>query len=163
MIKIRKADKNDLDIIFYFIEQLAIYEKMEDQIVGNKEMLGHWLFEEVKADVLIASWDNQPVGFALYYTTFSTFLTRPGIHLEDLFVLEDYRGKGIGKSLFIELADITLSQGYGRLEWDCLNWNKPSIDFYLSLGAEVKDEWSCYRLTGDCLSALASAKKSSKI
>lgn len=152
---IRQANINDVSTILSFIKALAEYEDMSDQVVATEELLKEWLFEKKKAEVLLAMEGDTPVGFALYFYNFSTFLGRAGIYLEDLFVKEEYRGKGYGKALLKELARIAVSQGCGRLEWCCLDWNQPSIDFYLSLGAKPMDDWTQYRLTGDTLKALA--------
>lgn len=152
---IRQADINDVSTILSFIKDLAEYENMSDQVVATEELLKEWLFEKKKAEVLLAMEGDTPVGFALYFYNFSTFLGRAGIYLEDLFVKKEYRGKGYGKALLKELARIAVSQGCGRLEWCCLDWNQPSIDFYLSLGARPLDDWTQYRLTGDTLKALA--------
>lgn len=152
---IRQANINDVSTILSFIKALAEYEDMSDQVVATEELLKEWLFEKKKAQVLLAMEGDVAVGFALYFYNFSTFLGRAGIYLEDLFVKKEYRGKGYGKALLKELANIAVSQGCGRLEWCCLDWNQPSIDFYLSLGAKPMDDWTQYRLTGDTLKALA--------
>lgn len=152
---IRQADINDVSTILSFIKELAEYENMSDQVVATEEILREWIFEKKKAEVLLAMEGDTPVGFALYFYNFSTFLGRAGIYLEDLYVKEEFRGKGYGKALLKELARIAVSQGCGRLEWCCLDWNQPSIDFYLSLGAVPMDEWTQYRVTGDTLKALA--------
>ena len=152
---IRQANINDVSIILSFIKELAEYENMSDQVVATEELLKEWLFEKKKAEVLLAMEGDTPVGFALYFYNFSTFLGRAGIYLEDLFVKKEYRGKGYGKALLKELARIAVSQGCGRLEWCCLDWNQPSIDFYLSLGAVPMDDWTQYRVTGDTLKKLA--------
>lgn len=152
---IRQANINDVLTILSFIKALAEYEDMSDQVVATEELLKEWLFEKKKAEVLLAMEGDTAVGIALYFYNFSTFLGRAGIYLEDLFVKEEYRGKGYGKALLKELARIAVSQGCGRLEWCCLDWNQPSIDFYLSLGARPMDDWKQYRLTGDTLKALA--------
>lgn len=152
---IRQANINDVSTILSFIKALAEYEDMSDQVVATEELLKEWLFEKKKAEVLLAMEGDTAVGFALYFYNFSTFLGRAGIYLEDLFVKKEYRGKGYGKALLKELARIAVSQGCGRLEWCCLDWNQPSIDFYLSLGARPMDDWKQYRLTGDTLKALA--------
>ncbi len=148
---IRQATTEDVHIILSFIKELAEYEKMSDQVVATEELLKEWIFEKKKAQVLIAWEGGKAVGFALYFYNFSTFLGRAGIYLEDLFVKEECRGKGYGKALLKELARIASAQGCGRLEWSCLDWNQPSIDFYLSLDATPMDEWTVYRLTGDTL------------
>lgn len=154
-IEIRFAQEADCDTILGFILALARYESLESEVVATPELLREWIFEKKKAEVLIAEYDGKPVGFSLFFHNFSTFLGRAGIYLEDLFVLPDYRGKGIGKALLRRLAQLTLARGCGRLEWACLDWNRPSIDFYLSLNARPMDEWTVYRLTGDTLRAMA--------
>ncbi len=151
----RFAQKEDAEKILFFIRQLAIYEKMENEVVATKELLEEWIFEKKKAEVIFALEDNKEVGFALFFHNFSTFLGRSGIYLEDLFVLPEYRGKGCGKGLLKELAKIAVERGCGRLEWCCLDWNKPSIEFYLSLNATPLDDWTTYRLTGDSLKKMA--------
>ncbi len=148
---IRQANINDVSTILSFIKELAEYEKMSDQVVATEELLKEWIFEKKKAEVLLAIEGDKAVGFALYFYNFSTFLGCAGIYLEDLFVKKEYRGKGYGKALLKELARIAVSQGCGRLEWCCLDWNQPSIDFYLSLGATPMNEWTQYRLTGETL------------
>lgn len=151
----RFAGENDVGTILEFIRQLAVYEKMEDQVVATEDLLREWIFEKGKAEVLFALEDGREVGFALFCSNFSTFLGRAGIWLEDLFVLPEFRGKGYGRGLLKQLAKIAVERGCGRLEWSCLDWNKPSIDFYLSLGAVPMDEWTTYRLTGDTLKKMA--------
>lgn len=150
----RYATENDVPLILQFIQALADYEKMSDQVVATESLLKEWIFEKQKAEVLFAVAENKEVGFALFFHNFSTFLGRAGIYLEDLFVLPEYRGKGYGKAILKKLASITLERGCGRLEWSCLNWNQPSIDFYLSLGAEPMSDWTVYRITGDTLTRL---------
>ena len=154
-LTIRQANINDVSTILSFIKALAEYEDMSDQVVATEELLKEWLFEKKKAEVLLAMKGDTSVGFALYFYNFSTFLGRAGIYLEDLFVKEEYRGKGYGKALLKELARIAVEEGCGRLEWCCLDWNQPSIDFYLSLGAIPLDDWTQYRVTGDTLKELA--------
>ena len=148
---IRYAEEKDVSIILSFITELAIYENMLDDVVATEELLQEWIFEKKKAEVILAVEDGKEVGFALFFHNFSTFLGRAGIYLEDLFVLPEYRGKGYGKSLLKKLASIAVERGCGRLEWSCLDWNKPSIDIYLSFGAKPMDEWTVYRLTGETL------------
>ena len=148
---IRKATKEDVGLILSFIRGLAEYEKMTDQMVATEELMEEWLFEKKIAEVLFAVEDGKEVGFALFFHNFSTFLGRGGIYLEDLFVFPAYRGRGHGKRLLCRLAEIAVEEGCGRLEWSCLDWNKPSIDFYLSMGAIPMEEWTTYRLTGDAL------------
>ena len=151
----RFATKKDTALILSFIKDLAEYEKMSDQVVADEHLLGEWIFEKQKAEVVFALEDGVEVGFALFFHNFSTFLGRAGIYLEDLFVKPEYRGRGHGKSLIRELARITVERGCGRLEWCCLDWNQPSIDFYTSLGAKAMSEWTTYRLSGESLNALA--------
>jgi GNAT superfamily N-acetyltransferase len=143
----RYAERKDVPLILWFIKQLADYEKMSDEVVATEELLEEWIFDKNKAEVLFAVEGEKTVGFALFFHNFSTFLGRAGIYLEDLFVLPDYRGKGYGKSLMKKLAQIAAERGCGRLEWWCLDWNKPSIDFYLSLGAKPMKDWTVYRIT----------------
>lgn len=151
----RFADENDCNVILAFIKALADYEKMTDQVVATEELLKEWIFEKKKAEVLFVCEGEKDVGFALFFHNFSTFLGRAGIYLEDLFVLPECRGKGYGKALLKKLAQITVDRGCGRLEWACLDWNQPSIDFYRSFGAVPMDEWTTYRLTGDMLLEMA--------
>lgn len=152
---IRRAEESDLPLILEFIRELASYEHMEDQVTATQELLREWLFERQAAEVLLALEGEEAVGFALYFGNFSTFLGRGGIYLEDLYVKERCRGRGHGRALLRELARLAVSRGCGRLEWACLDWNRPSIDFYLSLGARPMDEWTTYRLTGPALETLA--------
>lgn len=151
----RFAGEQDTGIILDFIRQLAVYEKMEDQVVATEELLREWIFEKGKAEVIFALEDGREVGFALFCYNFSTFLGRAGIWLEDLFVLPEYRGKGYGRGLLKQLAKITVERGCGRLEWYCLDWNQPSIDFYRSFGAVALDDWTTYRLSGETLQKMA--------
>lgn len=151
----RFATEDDLTLILDFIRQLAEYENMLDEVVATEELLNEWIFEKKVAEVIFALEDGVEVGFALFFHNFSTFLGKAGIYLEDLFVKPEYRGKGYGKGLIKKLASIAVERNCGRLEWWCLDWNKPSIDFYLSLGAEPMDEWTVYRITGDTLKRLA--------
>ena len=152
---ISQATRQDIPTILGFIRQLAAYEHMENEVVATEELLEEWLFDREKAEVLIAREGELPVGFALYFHNFSTFLGRAGIYLEDLFVLKEYRGRGYGKALLRRLAQITVERGCGRLEWCCLDWNQPSIDFYRSLGAVPMSDWTIYRLTGETLNRMA--------
>ena len=154
----RFAQEKDAALILDFIKGLAEYEKMSDQVVATESLLREWIFEKKKAEVIFAVENGKEVGVALFFHNFSTFLGRAGIYLEDLFVYPEYRGRGHGKALIRELARITVERGCGRLEWCCLDWNKPSIDFYLSLGATPMDEWTIYRLTGEALESFASGK-----
>lgn len=151
----RKAVREDVPLILKFIRALAVYEKMEDRVVGDEKLLESELFVRQKAEVIFSLEGEKEVGFALFFHNFSTFLGRSGLYLEDLFVLPEYRGKGYGKAILKKLASIAVERGCGRLEWSCLDWNKPSIDFYLSLGAAPMSDWTVYRLTGDTLGKLA--------
>jgi GNAT superfamily N-acetyltransferase len=154
-VDIRFATESDVPVILYFIRELAAYENMSEEVVATEALLKEWIFEKKKAEVILAQAEGETVGFALFFHNFSTFLGRAGIYLEDLFVKKEYRGKGYGKALLKELAKITVKRGCGRLEWSCLDWNQPSIDFYLSLGAKPMDEWTVYRLTGETLENFA--------
>ena len=153
--QIRFAERKDIPVILGFIRKLAEYEKLENEVVATEELLGTWLFEKNKAEVLLALEGENPVGYALFFHNFSTFLGRAGIYLEDLFVLPEKRGKGYGKALLTHLAHITVDRECGRLEWSCLDWNKPSLDFYQSLGAKRMTGWTVHRLTGDDLRRVA--------
>lgn len=148
---VRYAEEKDLSRILYFIKELAKYENMSDDVVATEEILREWIFEKKKAEVLFALEGETEVGIAIFFHNFSTFLGRAGIYLEDLYVEPAFRGKGYGKALLKKLARIAVERGCGRLEWSCLDWNKPSIDFYLSLGAKAMDEWTVYRIAGDTL------------
>jgi len=155
MKTVRFATEKDAKLILEFIKGLAEYEKMSDEVIADENLLREWIFEKKKAEVLFAVEDGKEVGFALFFHNFSTFVGRAGIYLEDLFINPEYRGRGHGTRLLSELAKITVERGCGRLEWVCLDWNKPSIDLYLSLGAKPLEEWTIFRLTGDSLKAMA--------
>jgi GNAT superfamily N-acetyltransferase len=156
LFEIRKAKKEDVPLILDFIRRLGEYEKLSHEVVATETDLERYLFGKEKvAEVLIAYEGRKAVGFALYFRNFSTFLGRPGIYLEDLFVLEEYRGRGYGKKLLARLAVMAVEKNYGRLEWAVLDWNEPSIEFYKSLGARLMDEWIVNRLTGEKLHKLA--------
>lgn len=152
---IRYAEEKDCGLILGFIKGLAEYEKMLDEVVATEEILREWIFEKKKAEVIFACEDGKEVGFALFFHNFSTFLGRAGLYLEDLFVSPEYRGKGYGIAMLKKLAQIAVERGCGRFEWVCLDWNQPSIDLYLSLGAEPQSDWTIYRLTGDSLKKMA--------
>ncbi len=155
-LHIRAAGENDVALVLAFIRKLAVYEKLEHECVATEAALHRWLFgPRPMAEVILAEWDGAAVGFALFFHNFSTFLARPGIYLEDLFVDPEHRGKGIGKALLIRLARIAVERGCGRLEWAVLDWNQPSIDFYRSLGAAPKDELTIFRLAGAELEQLS--------
>lgn len=153
---IKKAVREDVTLVLDFIVKLAEYEKLSHEVVATGEKLEQYLFGEEKvAETVIGYYQDIPVGFALYFYSFSTFLGKPGIYLEDLFVLEEYRGKGFGKTLLSYLAHLAIEKDFGRLEWAVLDWNEPSIEFYKSMGARPMDEWKVNRLTGDHLTSLA--------
>lgn len=154
-LQFRFAEEKDVALILRFIKELAEYEQMLDEVVATEEILKEWIFDKNKAEVIFVLEDNVEVGFALFFHNFSTFLGRSGIYLEDLYVMPQYRGKGYGKGLLKKLAQIAVERGCGRLEWWCLDWNKPSINFYLSLGAQAMEDWTVYRITGDTLKTLA--------
>jgi len=153
-MNIRQATKQDLGTVLYFIKELAKYEKMENDVIATENLLNEWMFERKIAQALIISENNTDVGFALYFFNFSTFLGKGGLYLEDLYILPEHRKKGYGKALFKELAKIAIDNNCGRMEWVCLNWNQPSINFYLSLGATPLNEWTTYRLTESQLKLL---------
>ena len=159
-IRFRFAQEEDCRLILKFIRSLARYEKMSDEVVATEEILREWLFVKKKAEVIFALDGEKEVGFALFFHNFSTFLGRAGIYLEDLYVRPSYRGKGYGKALLIKLAQIAVTRGCGRLEWACLDWNQPSIDFYRSLGAVPMDEWTVYRVSGKTLEKMAKRRVS---
>lgn len=158
MIEIKQASEKDLDLILSFIKKLAEYEKLSDCVVATTELLKEWLFEKEKAYVLIAYYDFKPVGFALYFNNFSTFLGKCGIYLEDLFVDSDYRGLGIGKAIFRELAKIAYENNYERIDFCCLNDNEPSLKFYEKIGAFRQDDWGMLRLDKIGINKLANKK-----
>lgn len=158
MLTFRFAEKKDCPLILQFIQGLAEYEKMLDEVVATEELLEEWIFEKGKAEVIFAVEDDTEVGFALFFHNFSTFLGRAGLYLEDLYVKPECRGKGYGKAILKYLAAIAVERGCGRMEWWCLDWNKPSIDFYLSLRAEPMEDWTVYRVDGEALTKLAGEK-----
>ena len=154
-IEIRHAEEKDLPLILTFIRELAEYEHLAGEVVATEEVLREWLFERRAAEVIFAETGGREIGFALFFGNFSTFLGRGGIYLEDLYVREAYRGLGAGRALLRELARLALARGCGRLEWACMDWNRPSIDFYLSLGARPMSDWTTYRAAGETLKKLA--------
>ena len=152
----RPAVPGDEELILSFIQALADYEHLSDQVVATRSILREWIFEKKTAEVIFAEVEGKAVGYALFFHNFSTFLGRAGIYLEDLFVLPEARGRGYGKGLLQELARITVERGCGRLEWACLDWNQPSIDFYTKkMRAVPMDGWTVYRLTGETLEEAA--------
>jgi len=155
-IHIQPAVEKDIPLILRFIKELAEYERLSSQCVATEALLRGALFGEKKfAEVVIAYYENEPAGFAIFFHNFSTFLSRPGIYLEDLFVFPHFRKKGIGKALLIHLARIAKERNCGRFEWAVLDWNEPSIAFYKKLGAVPLDDWKIFRLTGEALEFLA--------
>lgn len=153
---IRPAVPTDTALIFQLICELADYEKLSHEVVTDEQQLGRHLFgPRPYAETLIAEWDGAPAGFALFFHNFSTFLGRPGIYLEDVFVRPEQRGRGIGRALLARLARIGEERGCGRMEWWVLDWNDPAIGFYRRLGAVAMDEWTVFRLTGEPLARLA--------
>jgi len=155
MIDVRPAQPEDVPVILSFIRALAEYEKLSHTVVATEALLGEHLFgSRPAAEALLARIDQREVGFALYFQTFSTFVGRPGIWLEDLFVLPEARGKGAGRALLGEIARIARRRGCGRLEWSVLDWNAPAIGFYRKLGAVMMDDWTTCRVTGGALAAL---------
>jgi GNAT superfamily N-acetyltransferase len=154
-IDIRPATAHDVPLVLALIRELAEYEKLSDEVCATEDQLRSTLFGiRPVAEVIIASDDDRPVGFAVFFANYSTFLGRPGLYLEDLFVRPDARGKGIGRQLLEYLARLTVERGWGRLEWRVLDWNAPSIAFYKRLGAEPLDDWTVFRVTGDALRKL---------
>lgn len=162
-LQLRAATPGDVSTIFSLIQSLAAYEKLADQVTGTPEQLHEHLFgERPYAEVILAEVDAPEsgmavAGFALFFTTYSTFLTRPGLYLEDLFVQPQWRDRGIGRALLRHLAGLAIARGYGRLEWSVLDWNAPAIGFYQKMGADVLPDWRICRVTGDALTALADA------
>lgn len=154
-ITFRYAEKKDAGLILNFIKELAVYEKLLDEVVATEEILEEWIFEKKKAEVILVQADGKEAGYALFFHNFSTFLGRAGIYLEDLYVTPEYRGYGLGKALIKKLGSVAVERGCGRLEWSCLDWNTKSIEFYRSLGAEPMEGWTVYRVTGDTLKELA--------
>jgi len=153
--EIRSAVEEDVSVIFNFIRELAVYEKLLEEVTASEDLLRENLFTYKYAEVLLGELDSVPVGFALFFHNFSTFLGKSGIYLEDLFVKEEYRGRGFGKKILAHLAKLAVERDCGRLEWSVLDWNKTAIDFYLSMGAKPMEEWTMFRLTGGKLSDLA--------
>ena len=155
---IRPASPGDVLQILGFIRELAAYEKLEHQVVATEALIAEHLFgPQPAAEVVIAELDTVPVGFALFFRNFSTFLGRPGLFLEDLYVQPQARGRGVGRALLVHLAGLAVARGAGRLDWNVLDWNEPAIAFYRKLGATVLPDWRTCRLTGDALAALAAA------
>jgi len=155
-ITLRAANENDTPIILSLIKELAEYEKLSHEVLADENKLKTTLFGKKKfAEVIIADYKNEPAGFALFFHNYSTFLGKPGIYLEDLYVKTDLRGKGIGKILLAYLGKLALERDCGRIEWAVLDWNEPSIQFYKNLGAKPMDEWTVFRVTSDSIKNLA--------
>lgn len=153
---IRAARPDDVPTIFELIQALAEYERLSHEVTGSEALLREHLFgDRPYAEALLATWDGDAVGFALFFSTYSTFLTRPGLYLEDLFVQPAYRGRGLGKALLQRLAQVAVAREVGRLEWNVLDWNAPAIAFYQAMGAQVLPDWRTCRVTGAALQALA--------
>lgn len=152
---IRQAVPADVKIILEFIQKLGAYEKLSHEVVATEAKLHKTLFEQKMAEVIIGEYQGVPVGFALFFHNYSTFLGQAGIYLEDLFVDPGMRGKGFGKKMLSHLAKLAVERGCGRLEWSCLDWNEPSICFYKGLGAKPLDDWTIFRVTGDRLQKMA--------
>ena len=153
-VEVRFAERGDVPFILQMIRELADYEHALDRVKATEELLYKWLFDECKAECLIGSLDGKDHGMALFFTNFSTWEGIPGLFLEDLFVQVDARGQGLGLALLKQLARIALDRGYMRLDWNCLDWNKPSLDFYKSLGATTQPDWIAHRLDHNAMEAL---------
>ena len=152
---IRLAIESDVNLILQFIKGLGEYEKLSHEVVATEEKLRKTLFKQKMAEVIIGEFGGEPVGFALFFHNYSTFLGQAGIYLEDLFIIPEMRGKGFGKTMLKHLAKLTIERDCGRLEWACLDWNEPSICFYKGLGAKTLEDWTVYRVTGETLLKLA--------
>jgi GNAT superfamily N-acetyltransferase len=154
-VEIRPAKVEDVATIFQLIQALAEYEKLSDQVTGSIAQLRDHLFGNRPCiEALLADHQGTAIGFALFFTNYSTFLTKPGLYLEDLFVMPEYRGQGVGKSILSHLARLALQRDYGRLEWSVLDWNEPAIGFYQRIGATVLPDWRICRVTGDAIEKL---------
>lgn len=154
----RPAQPEDMGTLLALITELAEYENLAHEVTATEEILREWVVEKKKAEVVFPVLDGKPIGYILYFYNFSTFLGKAGIYVEDLFIQPAHRHKGYGKKLLRHIAEKACAEGLGRVEWVCLDWNRPSIDFYLSLGAVPMEGWSTYRLTGEKLTAFAHGK-----
>lgn len=155
-LEIKTVTKNDIPLVLEFIRELAEYERMADQVVASEKSIEQSLFgESPVAEAFMGRVNNEPVAFAIIFHNYSTFVSKPGLYLEDLFVKPEERGKGYGKTMLRFLAKLAVERGCGRFEWAVLDWNKPAVDFYKSLGAEAMDEWTVYRLSGEALANMA--------
>lgn len=157
-LSFRYAQPEDTGLILSFIKELAVYEKMLDEVEATEESLAEWIFDKQKAEVIFAVLKGQEIGFAVFFHNFSTFVGRAGMYLEDFYVKPAFRGHGYGKAIFKEVAKIAVERHCGRMEWSCLDWNQPSIDFYLSLDAKPMSDWTVYRLTKEQMNQLIGAK-----
>jgi GNAT superfamily N-acetyltransferase len=156
MAKVRAASREDVPLILSFIKELAEYERLSHEVVATEETLKEWLFgERPVAEVLIGEHAGEAAGFALFFHNFSTFLGKPGIYLEDLYVRPEFRRAGVGRVLLVHLAKLARERGCGRLEWSVLDWNEPAIGFYRGIGASPVSGWTVYRVTGEALEELA--------
>ncbi len=153
--RIRPAVESDVKQILKFISDLGAYEKLSHEVVATEEKLHKTLFQQKMAEVIIGEYDGKPVGFALFFHNYSTFLGQAGIYLEDLFIIPEMRGKGFGKKMLSHLAKLTVERDCGRLEWACLDWNEPSICFYKGIGAKTLEDWTVFRVTENTLLDLA--------
>jgi len=151
----RHADQTDMGLLLRFIKELAVYEKLLDEVVATEDTLLEWLFEKKAAGAFFAVVDGTEVGFCVFYYNYSSFVGRAGIFIEDIYVKPEYRGHGYGKAIMKKVAQMATEEGCGRVEWSCLDWNEPSIRFYRSLGARPMDEWTVYRMAGDTLKDMA--------
>ncbi len=155
-VSLRFANSGDSKQILEFIRELAVYERMSGEVLATEESVKNTLFgKKVYAEVIFAELDGKAVGFALFFHNYSTFVSRPGLYLEDIYIYPEYRGRGIGKMMMTYLAKLAMERGCGRFEWSCLKWNKSSLDFYASLGAETMNEWVTLRVSGEKLKDLA--------
>lgn len=160
-LTIRAARPGDELLLLDLIRELAEYEQLAHEVEATPELLGQALFDDrAVAEAVIACWRDEPVGFALFFSNFSTFVGRPGLYLEDLYVRESHRGRGIGKALLLHLASIARERGYGRMEWSVLDWNRPAIDFYRGLGARPMSDWTVFRLDAAALERLPAPSSS---
>ncbi|MBE9117399.1 GNAT family N-acetyltransferase [Lusitaniella coriacea LEGE 07157] len=158
-LNLRSATPKDIPIIFSLIQALAKYEKLSEEVTGNEDALREHLFgERPYAEVILAEWAGKTAGFALFFPNYSTFLTQPGLYLEDLFVVPEYRRRGVGTALLRHVARLAVERGVGRLEWSVLNWNEPAIALYKSLGAVIMEEWRICRISGSALPKLAQGR-----
>lgn len=153
-VELRFATPADVPLVLQLIEEIAQYEKMEVEVVATAESLNEWMFEKGLAESLLCFVDGDLAGHALFFHNFSSFEGKAGLYLEDIFVREQYRKRGLGKALFQSVAKIACERGCPRMEWCCLDWNKPSIDFYISQGAKPMEGWTTYRLSGEALDAM---------